>query len=131
MFESLLHKLMNLGVHALLWTQATFYSTDRLCNSVYAAGKRSRGGNSKASGKHVSNEISPALQKIIWNLPTCAKNHLLSRLSLCIDMPVIIRNIDATELCITKRRKGHVVGWHIWTMCPKHTPNQTRQACKR
>jgi hypothetical protein len=26
-------------------------------------------------------------------------------------MPVIIRNNDATELCITKRQKGHVVGW--------------------
>jgi len=26
-------------------------------------------------------------------------------------MPVIIRNNDATELCITKGQEGHVVGW--------------------
>jgi hypothetical protein len=66
---------------------------------------------SKASGKHVSNEISPALQKIIWNLPPSATNHFPGKLSLCIGMPVIIRNNDATELCITKGQEGHVVGW--------------------
>ena len=26
-------------------------------------------------------------------------------------MPVIIRNNNATELCITKGQEGHVVGW--------------------
>ena len=26
-------------------------------------------------------------------------------------MPVIIRNNDATELCITKGQEGHIVGW--------------------
>ena len=26
-------------------------------------------------------------------------------------MPVIIKNNDATELCITKGQEGHVVGW--------------------
>jgi hypothetical protein len=26
-------------------------------------------------------------------------------------MPVIMRNNDATELCITKGQEGHVVGW--------------------
>jgi hypothetical protein len=26
-------------------------------------------------------------------------------------MPVIIRNNDATELCITKGQEGHVAGW--------------------
>ena len=26
-------------------------------------------------------------------------------------MPVIIRNNDATELCITKGQEGHVVRW--------------------
>jgi len=26
-------------------------------------------------------------------------------------MPVIIRNNDATELCITKGQEGHILGW--------------------
>jgi hypothetical protein len=92
-------------------TLTHFYSIDRFGSPPDAAEKRSRGRKSKASGKHVSNEISPTLQKIIWNLPHSATNHFPGKLSLCIGMPVIIRNNDATELCITKGQEGHVVGW--------------------
>jgi hypothetical protein len=59
----------------------------------------------------VSNEISHILQKIIWNLPHSATNHFPGKLSLCIGMPVIIRNNDTTKLCFTKGQEGHVVGW--------------------
>jgi len=59
----------------------------------------------------MSNDISPALQKIIWNLPHSDTNHFPEKLSLCIGMPVIIRNNDATELCTTKGQEGHVLGW--------------------
>src|SRR5882724_2828398 len=59
----------------------------------------------------MSNEISPALQKIIWNLPHSATNHFPGKLSLCIGMPVIIRNNDAMGLCITKGQEGHILGW--------------------
>jgi len=48
------------------------------------------------------------LQKIIWNLPHSATKHFPGKLSLC---AVIIRNNDATELCITKGQEGHVAGW--------------------
>src|SRR6266436_2077086 len=79
-------------------TLTHFYSIDRFGSPPDAAEKRSRGRKSKASGKHVSNEISPALQRIIWNLPPSATNHFPGKLSLCIGIPVIIRNNDATEL---------------------------------
>jgi hypothetical protein len=91
-------------------TLTHFYSIDRFCSPPDAAVKQPRGKKSKASGKHMSSEISLALQKIIWNLPHSATNHFPGKLSLCIGMPVIIRNNDATELCITKGREGHV-GW--------------------
>jgi hypothetical protein len=63
----------------------------------------------------VSNEISHSLQKIIWNLPHSATSHFPGKLSLCIGMPVIIRNNDATELCITM---GNILcnkssDWHL------------------
>jgi hypothetical protein len=77
-------------------TLTNFYSIDRLGSPPDAAEKKSRGRKSKASGKHISNEISPALQKIIWNLPHSATNHFPGNLSLCISMPVVIRNNDAT-----------------------------------
>jgi len=86
-------------------TLTHFYSIDRFCSPPDAAVKQPRGKKSKASGKHVSSEISLALQKIIWNLPHSATNHFPGKLSLCIGMPVIIRNNDATELCITKGKK--------------------------
>jgi len=44
-------------------TLTDFYSIDRFGTPPDAAEKKSRGRKSKASGKHVSNEISPALQK--------------------------------------------------------------------
>src|SRR6202047_3135051 len=105
---------MSLGVYVFAaktgQTLTDFYSIDRFGSPPDAAEKRSRGRKSKASGKHVSNEISSALQKIIWNLPHSAINHFPGKLSLCIGTPVIIRNNDATELCITKGQEGHVVG---------------------
>src|SRR6202035_4531747 len=92
-------------------TLTHFYSIDRFGSAPDAAEKRPRGRKSKASGKHMSNEISPSLQKVIWDLPPSATNHFPGKLSLCIGIPVIIRNNDATELCITKGQEGHVVGW--------------------
>ena len=92
-------------------TLTHFYSIDRFGSPPDAAEKQPRGRKSKVSGKHVSNEISPSLQKVIWDLPPSAINHFPGKLSLCIGMPVIIRNNDATELCITKGQEGHVVGW--------------------
>ncbi|EDR04280.1 uncharacterized protein LACBIDRAFT_330779 [Laccaria bicolor S238N-H82] len=56
-------------------------------------------------------EKCPKLQNLLWNLRHSASDHVPGKLSLCIGMPVIIRNNDATELCITKGQEGHVVGW--------------------
>ena len=40
-----------------------------------------------------------------------ATDHFPGKLSLCLGMPVMLRNNDATELCITKGQEGFVVGW--------------------
>src|ERR1700723_2192851 len=92
-------------------TLTDFYSIDRFGSSPDPAEKRSKGKKSKPSRKHESHQISPTLQKIIWNLPHSATQHFPGKLSLCIGMPVIIRNNNATELCITKGQEGHGVGW--------------------
>src|SRR3979490_2523132 len=72
-------------------TLTHFYSIDRFASPPDAAEKKFRGRKSKASGKHASSEISPALQKIIWNLPRSATNHFPGKLSLCIGMPITLR----------------------------------------
>src|SRR3954454_2977110 len=61
--------------------------------------------------KHQSNEIEFDEQMEIWKLRPGATDHFPGKLSLCLGMPVMIRNNDATELCITKGQEGFVVGW--------------------
>ena len=90
-------------------TLTDFYSVDTLgveCDPV--TGKKARGRPKKTT---ICKTISPKLQNILWNLRHSASEHVPGKLSLCIGMPVIIRNNDATELCITKGQEGHVVGW--------------------
>src|ERR1700683_145780 len=88
-----------------------FHSVDHFGNSPDVSEKKHRGRKSKRAGKHSSNAISPWLQDLIWNLPHAATGHFPGRLSLCIGMPVMIRNNDATELCITKGQEGFIAGW--------------------
>ncbi|KAJ7652240.1 hypothetical protein B0H17DRAFT_958033, partial [Mycena rosella] len=51
-------------------------------------------------------------QQQLWDAPpSSTDNHMPGKLSLCVGMPVMIRNNDATELCVTKGQEGRVVGW--------------------
>ena len=51
------------------------------------------------------------MQDAVWNLQHSASDHIPGKLLLCIGLSVKIQNNDATELCITKGKEGHVVGW--------------------
>ena len=89
-----------------------FYSIDKWGKEADHATKKNWG-KSKAAPKlkHLSNEIDPDDQREIWKLRPGATGHFAGKLSLCLGMPVMIRNNDATELCITKGQEGFVVGW--------------------
>ena len=57
-------------------------------------------------------KIKANVQTILWEQPPCANTKLVpGKLSLCVGMPVMIRNNVATELCITKGQEGFVYGW--------------------
>ena len=60
--------------------------------------------------KHQSNEIDHNDQTEIWKLRHGSTEHFAGKLSLCIGMPVMLRNNDATEICITKGQEGFVAG---------------------
>ena len=62
-----------------------------------------------------STNITQADRENLWKLPHHATHHFPGKLSLCIGMPVILRNNDATELCITKGQEGTVAGWQSYT----------------
>jgi hypothetical protein len=61
-----------------------------------------------------STNITHADQEKLWKLPHHATQHFPGKLSLCIGMPVMLRNNDATELCITKDQEGAVAGWQSY-----------------
>ena len=89
-----------------------FYSIDKWGKEVDPANKAKWGKLKAASTlKHKSNEMEFDDQLQVWKVRHGATDNFPGKLSLCIGMPVMIRNNDATELCITKGQEGFVAGW--------------------
>ena len=87
-----------------------FYSDDELGEDVdpsTLSSVRKRDKKSIPSSKKI---LSPDMQDVVWNLRHFSSEHIPGKLSLCIGLLVMIRNNDATELCITKGQEGDVVG---------------------
>ncbi|KAJ7083509.1 hypothetical protein C8R43DRAFT_909494 [Mycena crocata] len=87
-----------------------FYSDDVLC-----AGSDDRRPKStkKRKAVKVTHQIPKGVQEQLWEAWPCSTSeHVPGKLSLCIGLPVMLRNNDATELCITKGQEAIVVGWN-------------------
>ena len=85
-----------------------FYSIDKLGNADLGR-KRRRSQASKKCSADI--DIPNDIQKILWDSSPHTSEHFSGKLSLCLGMPIMIRNNDATELCITKGQEAYVVGW--------------------
>lgn len=81
-----------------------FYSLDRQTRTV---------DTKPAPKSHTSNPVrlTPEVQQLLWNSQPHTSEHIPACLSLCIGLPVMIRNNEATELCITKGQEAIVRGW--------------------
>jgi hypothetical protein len=91
-----------------------FYSIDKHGKEVDpASGEKQK--KKQVSSKYASNQIRFEDQLEIWKLRHGSTDNVAGKLSLCIGMPVMIRNNDATELCITKGQEGFVAGWQYET----------------
>jgi hypothetical protein len=88
-----------------------FYSIDKWGKGADPAERQGKSKKIASKSKHKSNEIDFEDQREIWKLRHGATDGFAGKLSLCLGMPVMIRNNDATELCITKGQEGIVVGW--------------------
>ena len=88
-----------------------FYSDDELGEDIDPSTLTSVRKKNKKSIPSTKKQLSPDMQDALWNLRHSASEHIPGKLSLCIGLPVMIRNNDATELCITKGQEGHIVGW--------------------
>ncbi|KAF9455474.1 hypothetical protein BDZ94DRAFT_1205685, partial [Collybia nuda] len=87
-----------------------FYSVDNIA-PVTDSMKKSKRGAEKRQAFPAIQELDLDTKKALWNATPASSEHFPGKLSLCIGMPVMIRNNDATELCITKGQEGTVYGW--------------------
>ncbi|EPQ56051.1 hypothetical protein GLOTRDRAFT_41544, partial [Gloeophyllum trabeum ATCC 11539] len=86
-----------------------FYSIDKWkLPSAHNNGKKQK----KSKKMHASEVIDSATQKILWNLPHNSCQHVPGKLSICKGMPVLIKNNEATECCITNGAEAKIVSWH-------------------
>ena len=104
-----------------------FYSIDTVPtkDSDDTREKRSKPTGKKCS---INNGVIPKdIQDALWEQPPCANTKLIAgKLSLCIGMPIMIRNNSATEMCFTKGQEAFVYDWRshklangkeVWTLC--------------
>ena len=57
-------------------------------------------------------KIPADIQCTLWEQPACVNTKLIPvKLSICLNMPVMIHNSAATELCITKGQEAFVYRW--------------------
>ncbi|KAI0349497.1 hypothetical protein OH77DRAFT_1464029 [Trametes cingulata] len=68
-----------------------------------------------------ANRIPPRLQDALWKLRPALTNNHAGILTICEDMPVLLKMNEATELCATNGAPGIVVGWDA------HSDNQGRE----
>ena len=60
--------------------------------------------------KHI--KLPENIQSALWAQSCCENTKLIPpKLSLCVGMPIMIRNNAATELCITKGQEAEVYSW--------------------
>ena len=85
-----------------------FFSIDKPGNASIGRKKRGLQTSKKISA---GVDIPFNIQKTLWDCSPHSSEHFPGKLSLCLGMPIMIRNNDATELCITKGQEAYVVGW--------------------
>ncbi|KAJ7614586.1 hypothetical protein B0H17DRAFT_966075 [Mycena rosella] len=83
-----------------------FYSNDSLPGNSGSDVRKPR--NARNQQVHqLTKTIPKNCQQQLWDAPPCSTDsHMAGKLSLCVGLPVMIRNNDATELCVTKGQDG-------------------------
>jgi hypothetical protein len=92
-------------------TLTTFYSKDQWAEDGKSHKQKWWKKQNSKHQNQKSNTLSPALQTALWELPYGSTEHVPGKLSICIGMPVMLHQNDATECCITKGAECAVAGW--------------------
>ena len=74
--------------------------------------KKGKSKGKKLDPRWKSEMMGEGVQKILWEQPhSTSDQNIPAKLSLCVGLPVMIRNNDATECCITKGAEATVASW--------------------
>ena len=89
----------------------TFYCIDKWkCKDSNK--KKKRGKRKKFDPARTSENVEEDIQNILWEQPHgTSDNHIPAKLSLCVGLPIMIRNNNATECCITMGAEATVASW--------------------
>ena len=94
---------------------AHFYSLDELAGGNNPKGQQRKWKKGRSKGQPgrepTLSGLTRADQDALWECYPHMSDHVPAKLSLCVGMPVMIRNNEATELCVTKGQEAVVVGW--------------------
>ncbi|KAJ7869355.1 hypothetical protein B0H13DRAFT_1635308, partial [Mycena leptocephala] len=87
-----------------------FYSQDTLVDNAGSRGRRAKTEKNREVVNTTKN-LPMHRQRQLWDAFPSSSDHIPGKLSLCLGLPALIRNTDATELCIAKGQEATVVGW--------------------
>ncbi|KAJ7304793.1 hypothetical protein DFH08DRAFT_654203, partial [Mycena albidolilacea] len=89
----------------------TFFSDDTVAVNAGDSERKPKEARKRHTVK-ARRTIPDHCQQQLWDAHPCfAGEHIPGKLNICLGLPVMIKNNDATELCITKGQEGRVVGW--------------------
>jgi hypothetical protein len=89
-----------------------FYSIDTVASNESEEEQQKKKNNAHRKRSVKYNSIPENIQQALWEQPTCANTKLIpGKLSICLGMPIMIRNNAATEMCITKGQEATVHAW--------------------
>ncbi|KAJ7305395.1 hypothetical protein DFH08DRAFT_651059, partial [Mycena albidolilacea] len=89
----------------------SFYSNDTVADNAGDSQRKPKNVRGRQTVK-LKTTLPPNRQQQLWDAhPSFTETHIAGKLDLCVGLPVMIRNNEATELCITKGQEGRVAGW--------------------
>lgn len=106
----------------------SFYSTDNWPGGTKASSTKRQKTNAATpllSQHNSRNEISPFMQKVLWDIPPNSTDHHPGVLRLCKGLPVLIKHNEATECCVTNGAEAKIVDWI--SVCDSQTKKLTLQ----
>lgn len=89
----------------------SFYSVDKFGGEANDEGTRQQRKH-RVNPRRATNIVNEELQDSLWRLEAHLTEHHPGKLTICVGMPVMIKQNEAVECCVTNGAEAIVVGWN-------------------